>query len=85
MSWRYTTYHSLTHSLTHHFDLYKTFIFASVSLDSNQVIFECFPDLWQVGGFLSSTPVSSINISDRHDILEILLKVGVKQQTPNHI
>jgi hypothetical protein len=33
-------------------------------------------DLWQVGGFLRGTPVSSSNKTDRHDITEILLKVA---------
>jgi hypothetical protein len=32
-------------------------------------------DLQQVGGFPLSTPVSSTNKTDRHDITEILLKV----------
>ena len=34
-------------------------------------------DLLQVGGFSSSTPVSSTNKTDRHDITEILLKVAL--------
>ena len=34
-------------------------------------------DLWQVGGFLLGTPVSSINKTDRHDTTEILLKVAL--------
>jgi hypothetical protein len=32
-------------------------------------------DLWQVGGCILGTPVSSTNKTDRHDITEILLKV----------
>jgi|JYMV01.1.fsa_nt_gi methylthioribose-1-phosphate isomerase len=34
-------------------------------------------DLLQVGGFSLSTPVSSTNKTDRHDITEILLKVAL--------
>ena len=34
-------------------------------------------DLPQVGGFLPSTPVSSTNKTDRHDITEILLKMAL--------
>jgi hypothetical protein len=34
-------------------------------------------DLWQVGGFLRVTPVSSTNKTGRHDITEILLKVAL--------
>ena len=34
-------------------------------------------DLWQVGGFLWVTPVSSTNKIDGHDITEILLKVAL--------
>jgi hypothetical protein len=36
-------------------------------------------DLRQVGGFLRGTPDSSTNITDRHDITEILLKVALKK------
>ena len=35
-------------------------------------------DLWQVGGFLRVSPVSSSNKTDRHDITEILLKITFK-------
>ena len=34
-------------------------------------------DLWEVGGFLPGTPVSSTNKTERHDITEILLKVAL--------
>ena len=34
-------------------------------------------DLLQVGGFSPSTPVSSTDKTDRHDITEILLKVAL--------
>ena len=34
-------------------------------------------DLWQVGGFLKGTPVSTTNRTDSHDITEILLKVAL--------
>ena len=34
-------------------------------------------DFRQVGGFLLVIPVSSTNITDRHDITEILLKVAL--------
>ena len=34
-------------------------------------------NLWQFCGFFLSTPVSSINKTDRHDITEILLKVAL--------
>jgi hypothetical protein len=34
-------------------------------------------DLRQVSGFLPSTPVSSTNKTDRHDITEIFLKVSL--------
>jgi hypothetical protein len=33
--------------------------------------------------FSPGTPVSSTNKTDRHDITEILLKVGVKCNNPN--
>ena len=38
-------------------------------------------DLWQVGGFLRITPVSSINKTIRHDITDILLKVELNTLT----
>jgi hypothetical protein len=34
--------------------------------------------LRQVGGFHRVFPVSSTNKTDRHDVTEILLKVGIK-------
>ena len=37
-------------------------------------------DLRQVGGFLRVLPVSSTNITDRHDITEILLKVALNHK-----
>jgi hypothetical protein len=40
-------------------------------------------DLRLVGGFLPSTPVSSINKIDRHDIAEILLQVALNTIKPN--
>jgi hypothetical protein len=39
-------------------------------------------NLWQVGGFSMGTPVSSTNKTDRHQIIEILLKVALN--TLNH-
>ena len=38
-------------------------------------------DLWWVGGFSQGTPVSSTNKTDRHDIVEILLKVALNTMT----
>jgi hypothetical protein len=38
-------------------------------------------DLRQVGGFSSSTPVSTTNKTDRHHITEILLKVTLNKPT----
>ena len=35
-------------------------------------------DLRQVGGFSPSTLVSTTNKNDRHDIIEILLKVALR-------
>jgi hypothetical protein len=43
------------------------------SIQHNVINFVC--DLWQVSGFLRSTPIFSTNKTDRHDIAEILLKV----------
>jgi hypothetical protein len=40
-------------------------------------------DLWQVGGFLPGTLVSSTNKTDRHNITEILLKVALNTINPN--
>jgi hypothetical protein len=40
-------------------------------------------DLRHVGGFLPGTPVSSTNNTDRHDIIEILLKVALNTITLN--
>jgi hypothetical protein len=40
-------------------------------------------DLRLVGGFLPSTPVSSTNKIDRHDIAEILLQVALNTIKPN--
>jgi len=42
-------------------------------------------NMWQVGGFSSDTPVSVTNKIDRHDIIEILLKVALNtiKQTNN--
>ena len=42
-------------------------------------------DLRQVGGFvlILSTPVSSTNKTDHHDIIEILLKVALNTIKPN--
>ena len=40
-------------------------------------------DLRHVGGFLLGTPVSSTNNTDRHDIIEILLKVALNTITLN--
>jgi hypothetical protein len=42
-------------------------------------------DLWQVGGFLRSTPVFSSNKTDRHDIAEILLKVELRLLIANRL
>jgi hypothetical protein len=42
-------------------------------------------DLWQVGGFLWVSPVSSTNKTDRHDITAILLKVALNTIKPNQI
>ena len=39
-------------------------------------------DLRQVGGFLCGPPDSSTNITDRHDITEILLKVALSTIKP---
>jgi hypothetical protein len=39
-------------------------------------------DLRQVGGFLGSTPVSSTNKTDRHDMAKILLKVALNNPHP---
>ena len=39
-------------------------------------------DLWQVGDFLRYSG-SSTNKTDRHDIVEILLKVALNTITPN--
>ena len=41
-------------------------------------------DLRQVSGFLKSTPVSSTNKTDSHDITEILLKVALSTITLIH-
>jgi hypothetical protein len=41
-------------------------------------------DLWQVGGFLWVSPVSSTNKTDHHDITEILLKVALNTIKPNN-
>jgi hypothetical protein len=37
--------------------------------------------LWQVGGFLHFSPVSSTNKTDCYDIIEILLKVALNTIT----
>ena len=39
-------------------------------------------DLRKVGDFLKSTPVSSTNKTDRHNIAEILLKVALNTIRP---
>jgi hypothetical protein len=44
------------------------------SIQHNVIMF--VSDLWQVGGFLQGTPVSSTNKTDHYDITEILLKVA---------
>ena len=41
-------------------------------------------DLRQVGDFLFSTPVSSTNETDHHDIAEILLKVALNTIKPTN-
>jgi hypothetical protein len=41
-------------------------------------------DLRQVGGFSSSTPVSTTNKTDRHHIAEILLKVTLNTINPKN-
>jgi hypothetical protein len=46
---------------------------------SDVIMIKFVSDLWQVGGFLLGTPVSSINKTDRHDTTEILLKVALKR------
>jgi hypothetical protein len=40
-------------------------------------------NLRQVGGFSSDTPVFSTNKTDRHDIIQILLKVALNTINPN--
>jgi len=40
-------------------------------------------DLLQVGGFSPSTPVSSTNNTDRHEITEIVLTVALSTITLN--
>jgi hypothetical protein len=40
-------------------------------------------DLQQVSGFPPSTPVSFTNKTDRHDVSEIWMKVGIKHHNPN--
>ena len=39
-------------------------------------------DLWQVGGFSVGTSVSSTNKTDRHDIVEIFLKLALNTINP---
>jgi hypothetical protein len=38
-------------------------------------------DLWQIGGFSPCTPVCSTNKTDHHDIIDILLTVGLNTLT----
>jgi hypothetical protein len=59
----------------------------SSNLDQGEVysiqhyVIKFVSDLWQVGGFLLSSPVSSTNKTDCHDITEILLQVALNTIT----
>ena len=59
----------------------------SSNLDQGEVysiqhyVIKFVSDLWQVGGFLLSSPLSSTNKTDCHDITEILLQVALNTIT----
>ena len=55
----------------------------TVLISIQHYVIKYVSDLRHVGGFLPGTPVSSTNNTDRHDIIEILLKVALNTITLN--
>jgi hypothetical protein len=70
-------YYPYTIIANHHYVVNSNPAHARYTRNNINVI-KFLSDLLQIGGFSPGTPVSSTNKTDRHDITEILLKVGGK-------